>query len=373
MSSNFLMNTYNKKITIENGEGCYLYDSKGKKYLDLIGGIATSPLGHGNKEIAEVMYKQALSLVTASNLFHTIPQQKLAQKLCGISEMSHCFFSNSGTEANECAIKLAKKFTGKHHFIAMKNGFHGRTLGSLAATWKEKYKKPFEPMLSKFNFVEFGNLEELTNAITEETAAVILEPIQGEAGIIVPPEGYLKEVRKITKEKNVLLIIDEIQTGNGRTGKYFAYQHEGIIPDIVTTAKGLANGLPIGATLSVDKIDFAPGDHGSTFGGNDLCCTVALKTLEIIECVMSQVQNKGEYFCSKLEEIDKIKEVRGKGLIFAIELENSEKVAQVAAEKGILLNVAGPTSIRFLPPYTITKEDMDFAVDTLKTIIDKEG
>lgn len=370
MEQNYLMNTYRKKISIQKGKGSFLYDDNGDKYLDLIGGIATCSIGHGNEELSEVIRDSSLDIFTASNLFNTKPQQKLAEKLCQLSGMRKCFFSNSGSEAMECAIKLAKKHTGKHHFISMEKGFHGRTLGSLSATWKDEYKKPFYPLISGFDFVEYGNLEQLESVINENTAAIILEPIQGEAGVIVPPEGYLKEVYSLAKEKGILLIIDEIQTGNGRTGKYFCYQHEDFIPDIVTTAKGLANGLPIGATLTREGIDFEPGNHGSTFGGNDFCCKVALKTVEIIEKAMVNIESKSKYFIEKLSTIKNIRDIRGRGFILAIGVDDSKAVTEKCAENGLIVNSVNEKYLRVLPALTMSKDELDLAVQILAKVID---
>lgn len=376
LSSKYLMNTYEKKICLEKGIGCYVYDEKGKKYLDLTGGIATCSVGHSNKEVIKAMMNQAKKMINSSNLFYSTPQLLLAKKLSEISGLDKCFFSNSGTEAVEAALKLAKKHTGKKKIIAMKNCFHGRTMGSLSATWNPSYKKKFQPLVPGFKHVEFGDINALKNKIDGNTAAVVIEPIQGEAGIMMPKKGHLKEVEKLCKKNNVLLIIDEIQTGNGRTGKYFCFQTEGIHPDIVTVAKGVANGLPLGVTLSKKEIDFEPGDNASTFGGNSLCCAAALKTIKIIEKSMPEIEEKGGYFMSKLKAIssEKIKEVRGKGLMIGVELaQKASFVVDECAKKGLLVNCVHDNTLRFLPALTITKKDIDFAVEVLESVLKFNG
>lgn len=364
----YLMSTYKKKHCFDSGKGIYLFDHNGNKYIDLIGGIATCTVGHGNKEVVKAIKEQASKMINSSNLFYSTPQVMLGKKLCEITGMGKCFFSNSGTEANEAAIKLARKNTGKEKIIAMKNGFHGRTFGSLSATWNPNYKNSFGQLVPGFVHVEYGNIEDVKKELDDKTAAVILEPIQGEAGVILASEGYLKEVEKLCKEKKALLIFDEVQTGNGRTGKYFAYQNYNLQPDIVTTAKGLANGIPIGATIAKQGLDFSPKEHGSTFGGNNLACAGALKTIEIIEKLLPDVSEKGDYFISKLKAIksDKIKEVRGKGLMIGIELkEKDENLGEKCKSNGIIVNVIHDDTIRMLPALIITKKDIDKAVKAI--------
>jgi len=277
-----VMQTYSRiQVEFSHGSGCYLFDNKGKKYLDMVSGIATCPIGHGNKEFAKIVKRQILRLTNVSNLYYSRPQLLLAKKLSKLSGLDKCFFSNSGTESIEAAIKLAKKHTGKNKIIAMKSGFHGRTYGSLSATDKTSIKKDFGELLPGFVHVSYNDVIAISKAIDKGTAAVLIEPIQGESGVIVPSFGFLKKVRKLCTQKKVLLILDEIQTGLGRTGKFFAFDHENIKPDIVTLAKGLANGIPIGVTIASKKVakSFVPGDHGSTFGGNAVSSTAALFTL----------------------------------------------------------------------------------------------
>jgi predicted acetylornithine/succinylornithine family transaminase len=373
----YIWHTYKRyDLVLARGKGCYLYDYDGKKYLDFLGGIATCPIGYGDIELSNAIKKQAENIINASNLFYTKEQVMLAQKLALLSGLSKCFFSNSGTEAVEAAIKLARKYTGKHEIIAMEHSFHGRTMGSLAATWEKKIKTPFGPMLKKFVHIKFNDVEALKKAITKNTAAVILEPIQGEAGVLIPDAGYLRAVSKICKEKNILLIIDEVQTGLGRTGKFLAFQHENIKPDIVIMAKGLANGVPIGVTLAKKHVanSLSPGMHGSTFGGNSLSTKAALTVIEIIEKkkLIKNAEIMGEYFLNELRKIksDKIKEVRGKGLMLAIELNvKGAPIVRKCIKKGLIINCANYYHLRFLPAFVISKNEIDRGIKIITEVL----
>lgn len=370
----YLMNTYSRyPLTITTGLGCHVYDSNGKWYLDMLGGIACCPLGHQHPAVKNAIITQANKLTNISNLFHTEEQIHLAKKLASISGLKKCFFSNSGTEANEAAIKLAIANTKKHEFVVCKNAFHGRTFGSLSATYGKKYTEKFQPLLSKFNFVPYGDVSAIANAITEKTAAVMLEPIQGEAGVLVPPDDYLKELYEICQSKGVLLVLDEVQTGNGRTGTYFEYLSHGIKPDIVTTAKGLANGLPIGATIS-NGLDFEPGDHASTFGGNSFVSAVALSVTETItkNGLMGNAKTQGQYIMDKISKLGKndVKVVRGKGLMIGIELKKPAKQTVIKLmEKSIIASVAHDTTIRLLPPLILTTKQADFFVNAFNEVV----
>ncbi|MBN2423106.1 aspartate aminotransferase family protein [Candidatus Woesearchaeota archaeon] len=374
----YLMHTYSREIVLEKGKGCYVFDSEGKKYLDLISGIGCTTVGHCNEKVNEAISEAADKLINPSNLFYTEPQVLLAEKLARISGLNKCFFSNSGSEANEAAIKLARKFTGKKEIISSAGGFHGRTMGALSATHKEKYKKYCEPLVPGFKHIPFNDTCALKNAVNEHTAAFIVEPVQGETGIIIPDKGYLKELRKICSQNKVLLILDEVQSGNGRTGKFFAYQHEDILPDIVTLAKGMANGVPIAVTIAAEKIAdaFVPGDQGSTFGGNCLACSAALATIEFIfeNNLMKNAAETGDYFTERLNEFNLIREIRSKGLMIAIEFndeETAKKVFSKCIEHGILLNKVTATALRLLPSLIISKKEVDFAVDVFKEIFDE--
>lgn len=380
LEDKYLMRTYSRpEIVIDKGKGFYVFDKEGKKYIDLVGGLATCLIGHGNRQFAEAMKKQAEKLINSTNLYYSDEQVKLAEKLAKISSLSRCFFSNSGTEAVEAAIKLTRKHTKKTEIIAAKHGFHGRTFGSLAATDKEKIKKPFNPMLEGFKHVEFGNAKAAEKAITRNTGAIIVEPIQGEAGIVVPPEDYLKHLREICDKHNLLLILDEIQTGCGRTGKFFAYQHSKIKPDIVALAKGLGNGFPIGATIANEDVGmaFEKGEHGTTFGGNSLACRAANFTIDYVlsNSLMKNAEIQGGYFLKKLNSIKSnlIEEVRGKGLMIGMEMkEKPDKIVKNCLDNGLLVNLTAEKVLRFLPPLIITKNTIDDAFEFLKSAIENE-
>ncbi len=370
----YIVHTYARPdIVIDHGKGCYVFDKAGKKYIDLVGGIATCPLGHGNKQFAESINKQIAKITNPTNLYYTEEQVILAEKLAKLSGLDKCFFSNSGTESVEAAIKLTRKHAKKYEIIATKNSFHGRTFGSLAATGKEKIKQQFKPMLEGFRHIEYGNVKALEKAITNKTAAFIVEPIQGEAGIIMPSQDYLKQVREICNKHEILLIIDEVQTGYGRTGKFFAYQHSKIKPDIVTLAKGLANGIPIGVTITNNNVanSFKPGDHGSTFGGNPVSCKAANFTIEhiISKKLMQKASMMGDYLIKKISSlnISSIKEVRGKGLMIAIEFNKQVKnILKKCLDNGLIVNSTSEKVIRLLPPLTINKKIIDDSIKILE-------
>ena len=376
-----IMQTYTRpNFVIDHGKDCYVFDKKGKKYIDMVGGLATCTLGHGNKELADAVKKQIIKITNPTNLYYTEEQVILAEKLAKLSGLDKTFFSNSGAESVETAIKLARKYTKKADIISTIGGFHGRTFGSLSATWKEKIKKPFEPMLEGFCHVEYGNADAVEKAITKNTAAVIVEPIQGESGVIVPNANYLKDLRDVCDKNNILMIIDEVQTGNGRTGKFFAFEHSKINPDIITAAKGLANGIPIGATISSEKVasSFEKGDHGSTFGGNPVSCKAANFTIDFIikKKLMQNASAQGDYLVKKLKAIksDSIAEIRGKGLMIGMEMKTkSDYVVKKCAEKGLLVNSTAENVVRFLPPLIVTKKIIDDAIDVLAEVIANEN
>lgn len=363
-------------IFIERGEGCYVWDIAGKKYLDFIGALATCSIGHGNRAVVHAITEQAQKLIGASNLYYTQPQLLLAKKLAELSGLQKCFLSNSGSEANETAIKIARKYTKKSEIICAVHGFHGRTMGALSATWKAKFKDPFKPLLDTFIFVEHGNAAAIEKAITSKTAAVMLEPIQGESGVLVPQQGYLKKVRALCDTHHLLLMLDEVQTGVGRTGKFFAYEHEKILPDITTLAKGIANGVPLGITLVSEKVAacMEKGDHGCTFGGNNLSCAAALATIEYIEKhnLIQNAEKTGAYFLTELRKLKhkEIKEVRGKGFMIAIEFSrNCKDIAMKCHHEGLLCAQTSDVNLRFLPPLIATKKEVDEACSMLKRVL----
>jgi len=373
LEKKYIMHTYSKPgFVIDHGKGCYVFDKNGKKYIDLVGGVATCILGHGNLEFATSVKEQVKKITNPTNLYYTEQQVILAKKLAKLSGLDKCFFSNSGAEAVEAAIKLTRKHTKKIGIISTKHSFHGRTFGSLAATGKEKIKKPFKPMVEGFKHVDYGNVKAIEKAIDKKTAAVIVEPIQGEAGIILPDKDYLKKLREICDKRNILLIIDEIQTGCGRTGKFFAYEHSKIKPDIVVLAKGLANGVPIGATVATDKVaaSFVKGDHGSTFGGNPVSCAAANFTIDYIikNKLISNAEKQGKYIVKKIESLNSndVKEIRGKGLMIGIDIKSKAKdIVKKCNINGLLVNSTDEHTLRFLPPLTINKKVINEAIKIL--------
>ncbi|MHC1624357.1 MAG: acetylornithine transaminase [Candidatus Methanospirareceae archaeon] len=375
----YIMQTYRRpQIVIEEGKGAIVKDSVGNEYIDCVAGIAVNVVGYSHPKVVKALKEQAEKLMHVSNLYYTEPQVKLAEKLSEITGMAKTFFCNSGAESIEAALKLAGKVTGKHGFIAAEGSFHGRTLGSLSVTFDPKFRSAFESLLLKsVKFVRYNDAKAIRKAIDNDTAAVILEPIQGETGIIVPSAGYLKEVRGICTEKGVLLILDEIQTGFGRTGKWFCKEHEGIEPDIMTVAKALGAGFPIGAMLAREGIEFEAGEHGSTFGGNPLACATALASIKAIEAenLVERSRKLGEYFMEKVHDagIDSkpvVKEIRGKGLMVGIELTKPcADVVEKALKRGCLVNCTADNVIRLVPPLVISKEQIDRVISVLNEAI----
>ena len=329
-AGHYLMHTYTRQpLSIVRGRGTKVYDLEGREYIDFVGGIAVNILGHGHPDLVQAIQRQAAQLIHASNLYYTEPQVKLAQVLVDHSFADKVFFCNSGAEANEAAIKLARRYShdkygaGRFEIVTMKNSFHGRTMATLTATGQEKVQKGYEPLLPGFSYVAFNNLEELEQAVTDKTAAIMLEPIQGEGGVYVADREYLKQVRDLCARKDVLLIFDEVQTGMGRTGTLFAYEQLGVQPDIMTLAKGLGGGVPIGACLATDSVAkaFSPGSHASTFGGNPLACAAGLAVCRVLldGRVLDQARRMGEYLAKGLSDCKErhrvVREVRGLGLL----------------------------------------------------------
>ena len=386
---NHICRTYNRyNLAIARGNGCYLWDQEGRQYLDFVAGIAVCNLGHCPTKIAQVMYAQAQQLVHVSNLYYTEPQVRLAEALTSSCFADKVFFGNSGAEANEAAIKLARKYSrmgygpGRYGIITMKNSFHGRTLATLSATGQQKIQEGFEPLVDGFRYVEFDNLDAVSEAIDKTVCAVLVEPIQGEGGVRVPHRAYLEGLRELCSRHDLLLIYDEIQVGMGRTGKLFSHQHEGVTPDIMTLAKALANGMPIGAMLTTDRVAeaFSPGSHASTFGGTPLVTAVGLEVFRQISSAsfLEEVQKVGEYFRQRLmalmEKYAFIREVRGRGLILGIELDfpGSEVVVQ-CQERGVLINCTAEKVLRFLPPLIVTSTEVDRLIDTLDDVFREKG
>jgi acetylornithine aminotransferase len=388
MAVDSIMTTYNRlSVAFDHGEGSWLYDTDGNKYLDALSGIAVCGLGHAHPAVTQAICEQAAKVIHTSNLY-TIPlQQQLADKLTQISGMDNVFFGNSGAEANEAAIKLARRYGNTVRkvenpaIIVMENSFHGRTMATLSATGNRAVQAGFEPLVSGFVRAPFDDINAI-RTIAENNpniVAVMVEPIQGESGIQIPADDYLNQLREVCDQNEWLLMLDEVQTGNARSGKYFAYQHNGIMPDVVTTAKGLGNGMPIGACLARGKAAsvLGAGTHGSTYGGNPLSCAAALAVVNTIESEQlceraTELGNKiVAGFRERLEHADYVKEVRNKGMLIAIELsEAGTELAVLAKVKGILLNVTGGGKvIRLLPPLTMTDDEAELLVNTLSAII----
>ena len=384
----YLMHTYNRfPLALKKGRGLKVWSWDGKEYLDFVGGIATNCLGHCHPKVVVAIQKQAQRLIHVSNFYHIEPQIRLAKMLVEHSFADKVFFCNSGAEANEAAIKISRRYFKEHlgqnkfEIIAAHNSFHGRTMAALTATGQDKFKVGFDPLLPGIKHVAFNDIDDLRSAITSETCAVLLEPVQGESGVRIPDADYLKQVRKLCDDNNVLLILDEVQTGIGRTGKLFGYENFGITPDIITLAKGLGGGVPIGAMLATDKVAaaFQPGTHASTFGGNPLVCTAAITTLEVLledGFVLDQCRRMGKYFKKKLEELKKefpetISEVRGIGLLIGMELfRDCAPIVKAGIDRGVLINCTAGNVLRFMPPLIVTEKEIDHLVDVLEQIFD---
>ncbi len=383
--SNHIMNTYARlPVTFEKGDGATLQDSEGKTYLDAISGIAVTSLGHAHPFISEAICKQSHQLIHTSNLYHIKNQQLLADQLIELSGMDQVFFGNSGAEANEAAIKIAKKFGHQQDIdnptiIVMENSFHGRTMATLSATGNSKVHEGFQPLVGGFVHVPFDNVDAV-EALSDnsEIVAILVEPIQGEGGVHVPQKGYLQALRKICDANNWLLMIDEIQTGMGRTGEWFAFQHENIKPDVLTLAKALGNGMPIGACIAHNKATdvLVPGNHGTTFGGNPLACAVGLAVIEVLKThnFIPAIAKKGELllnqFKSTLSQQPGVVDIRGQGYMLGIQLERPcTELVQIALEKGLLINVTRGDTVRLLPTFVMNQEQTDQLVTELSQMI----
>lgn len=378
----YVMNTYGRlPIVIDKGEGCYVWDLDGNRYLDLVAGIAVNSLGHSHPAVTKAIQEQCGKLLHCSNLYWIENQVKLAKLLVEKSGLGKAFFCNSGAEANEAAIKLARKWGNgeKYHIITMQKSFHGRTLGSLAATAQEKYQKAFRPLPEGFSAVPLGDLEALEKEIRPETCAIMLEPIQGESGIHVPSKEYMQGVQALCRKHHILLILDEVQTGLGRTGKAFAFQNFGLEPDIISLAKAIANGVPMGAIVAKTEVAdcFQPGDHATTFGGTPIASAAGFAACSILleDDFLANVQEVGQYFREQLQGIAErhsgmIQEVRGMGLMIGCELTGSAKDAAARLlEQGVLVNSIGDHVLRFVPPLVISKEQIDEFIAVLEPIL----
>jgi len=387
-----LLPTYDRhKILFTRGNGVYLWDSRGKKYLDFLSGLGVNALGHGHPAIQAVLKKQAGRLIHVSNLFFHQFQSELAKKLTKISGLEKAFFCNSGTEAWEGALKLARAYArvnnpnghkAKWRILALENSFHGRTFGSLATTGQAKYRHPFAPLLPGVGFVAFNDVEDLKRQFDGSVCAVCMETIQGEGGINPVTPEFLQAARQLTDKTGALLMLDEIQCGLGRTGKWFAYEHYGVKPDIVTVAKPLAAGLPLGAILTTNRVasGMHPGMHGTTFGGGPLACAVAIEFLRTVEGMLGHVRQLGDYFHAKLDGLAAkhtcVREVRGMGLMLALDLDSADTAkaaVQQLLDRGILINRTHETVLRFLPPYVIQKKHVDQVVRALDEALVKKS
>jgi acetylornithine aminotransferase len=381
----FMFQTYKRApLTLVRGDGCRLWDDQGKEYLDFVGGIAVCALGHSSPVISTAICEQSKKLVHVSNLYYTQPQIDLAQVLVENSFADRVFFSNSGAEANEAAIKLARHYSRDHYgpnrhvILTMENSFHGRTMATLSATGQERIRKGFDPLLEGFRYVPFNDLHRLEAALDESVCAVMLEPIQGEGGIVVPDSDYLSGVRRICDENNLLLILDEIQVGMGRTGKLFAYEHFGITPDIMTVAKALGNGLPIGAMLAREELkdSLGAGTHATTFGGSPLITGGALALMNTLlqDGWIDHARDMGVYFQNGLLELQRnyshIQEVRGLGLILGLLLDRAgSEIVEACMEKGFLINCVQERVLRFVPPLIVGKTEIDRLLDFLDEVL----
>jgi len=372
-----VMNTFGKpKLVLTRGEGARVWDAEGNEYLDLLGGIAVNALGHAHPALVSAVTGQLSTLGHVSNFFATEPQVSLAERLLSLLGVEgRVFFANSGAEANEAALKLTRR-TGRTHVVAAEGGFHGRTMGALALTSKAAYREPFEPLPAGVTFVPYGDADALAAAVTDETAAVVLEPIQGEAGVVMPPEGYLEAAREITRAHGALLWFDEVQTGMGRTGTWFAHTASGVKPDVLTLAKGLAGGIPIGACIAVGEYGqmLQPGNHGTTFGGNPVAAAAALAVLDTIEKdgLLEHVQRVGAALAEGLKD-ERVTEIRQAGLLIGLDLAApvAAKVTAAALEHGFIVNDCAPDRVRLAPPLVLTEQQATSFVEAWPRLLDE--
>ncbi|MGB9920014.1 MAG: acetylornithine transaminase [Moorellales bacterium] len=384
LGERYLVSSYARAdIALVRGDGIRVWDADGKEYLDFVAGIAVNALGHCHPRLVAAIAEQAGRLIHCSNLYWIEPQVLLGRALVELSGLDRAFFCNSGTEANEAALKLARKYAfekgqpDRYEIIAMEHSFHGRTMGSLAATAQTKFKGGFEPLVPGFRYVPLNDLPALRQALGPKTCAVILEPVQGEGGVYLAEKDYLAALVDLCREQDVLVIFDEVQCGMGRTGAWFAYQHYGVKPDILTLAKALGGGVPIGAMLAREEVAaaFRPGDHGSTFGGNPLACAAALATVETIreEGLVENAARQGAYLRQGLEELASefpfVKEVRGLGLLLGMELSIAgQPIVKACESRGLLINCAAGSVLRLVPPLVVSRQDIDRALEILREV-----
>jgi len=359
LDERYFMPAFSRDMALVKGKGSMVWDAEGKEYIDCVAGIAVCSTGHCHPAVVKAICDQAHELIHCSNLYYIPHQGELAKKLVEITGMHKAFFSNSGAEATDGALKLARVRTGKKKFVAFVHGFHGRTIGSLAVTHKPAIRDPFEPLGLKCTFVEYGDLEGLKKAIDSDTAGVIVEPIQGEAGVIIPPDSFIEGIRELCDDTGVLMIADEVQTGMGRTGKWLAVQHTKAKPDIVTLAKGIASGFPMGALVAREDLEFKKSEHGSTFAGGPLACAAALATIGVIEKILPGVSRKGERFGKGLEKYNP----RVRGLMIGVTFgDKCPEIQKKCAENGVLVNCAADGNLRLVPPLVITDAEIDSVI-----------
>ncbi len=382
-----LLHTYNRyQIVWDKGDGMYMYDIEGKKYLDFVSGIAVFALGYNNKAYNDALKAQIDKVIHTSNYYYNIPAIEAAKKLKKVSGMDRIFFTNSGAEAVEGALKSAKKYAfnrdghADHEIIAMNHSFHGRTIGALSVTGNPHYREAFEPLMGNVKFADFNDFDSVKAAVTDKTCAIIFEPVQGEGGIYPATEEFLKQVRALCDEKDILLIFDEIQCGMGRTGQMYAWQYFGVKPDIMTSAKAIGCGVPVGAFMMTEKVakqSLTSGDHGTTYGGNPLVCAAISKVLDLFEelNILDNVNESGKYLYEKLDELvakyDCIKAHRGIGLMQGLEFEKPVgDIILKALDKGLLLINAGTNIIRFIPPLIVSKKDIDHMINIVESVLE---
>jgi len=384
LEENHLAKVYHKRgIVVAGGKDATIWDVNGKTYVDCMGGYGTAFIGHSNPKVIEAIKKQVEKLLACHGSLYHEARAELLKRIVDIvpKNLSRVFLSNSGAESVELALKVSRKFTGRKELIAMMRSFHGKTLGALSVTWNSKYRIPFEPLIPKIKFVPFGKAESVRKIVSEDTAAIIVEPVQGESGVYVAPDGYLEELREIADENNLLLIFDEVQTGFGRTGKMFAFEHWGVEPDVLCLGKAVASGVPIGITVAKEEImsTLKVGEHSSTSGGNPIACASACATIDVAveERIWEKAEKLGSYFKVLLRGLTEkhkiVREVRGLGLMIGMDLRfDVLNIMQKMLERGVLVLDAGVNTLRFLPPCTITEKQIDFVVGNLEECLKEE-